>query len=55
MLLNVKRVKSIIKEYDKQVSREFIDRLDAIVRERIYKAIRALPSGAKRLKASELL
>lgn len=55
MLLNVKRVKAVIKEYDKQCSREFIERLDAIVRDRIYKAIKALPSGAKRLKASELL
>lgn len=55
MLLNVKRVKAVIKEYDKQCSKEFIERLDAIIRERIYKAIRALPASAKRLKASELL
>jgi len=55
MLLNVKRVKAVIKEYDKQCSREFIERLDAIIRERIYKAIKSLPSSAKRLKASELL
>ena len=55
MLLNVKRVKAIIKEHKKQCSREFLERLDYIVRERIYKAINNLPRSAKRLKASELL
>lgn len=54
-LLNRKRVKQIIKEHGKQCSQEFLDGLDHIVRENIYKAIRQLPKHMKRLKASELL
>lgn len=54
-LINRKRIKEIIKESGKQASQEFLDRLEYIVRERIYKAINVLPKHMKRLKASELL
>jgi len=54
MLINVKRVKQVIKEYNKQCSREFIERLDFIVRVRIEKAI-VNSKKFKRLKASELI
>lgn len=53
MLINVKRVKQVIKEYDKQCSREFIEQLDYVVRQRISKAI-INSKGFRRLKASEL-
>ena len=54
-VLNRKRVKLIVKEYGKQASQEFLDRLDCIVRDYIYHAIKQLPSSMKRLKASELI
>lgn len=54
MLLNVKAVKGMAKSYGKQVSREYIEQLEFIVRERINKSIRN-GRNFKRLKASELI
>lgn len=54
MLVNVKRVKLLVKEYDKQISREYIDQLEYIVRDKVVKSIKNAKSF-KRLKASELL
>jgi len=54
MLINVKRVKEILKEHKKQASQEFLEQLEFKVREHIYRAIRN-SKNFKRLKASELL
>lgn len=54
MVINVKRVKAIIKEYGKQCTREFIDQLDFVVRDKIRKAV-VNARHFKKLKASELL
>ena len=53
-LINVKKVKALIAEYQKQCSHEFIEQLDYVVRTRVIKAIQNAKQF-KRLKASELL
>ncbi len=54
MLLNVAQLKKLAKDYDKQVSKDYIIRLDDIIKERVLKSVRN-GKGFKRLKASELL
>jgi hypothetical protein len=54
MFLNVKQVKSFIKEQGKQCSKEYIEQLNAIVRARIEKSI-ANARQFKRMKGSELI
>ena len=54
MLLNVKQVKLLVKNYNKQVSSEYLHQLDYIVRDKIIKSIKNA-KHFKRLKTSELL
>ena len=54
MLLNKARVKALVKEYDKQVSKEFLEQLDYRVRSMVIRAVKNA-KHFKRLKASELL
>jgi hypothetical protein len=54
MLLNCKAVKQLIKEYEKQCSKEYLERLNQIVREKVEKSI-LNARQFKRMKASELI
>ncbi|MBI5872720.1 MAG: hypothetical protein HZB36_01055 [Candidatus Omnitrophica bacterium] len=54
MLLNKARVKALVKEYDKQVSEEFLEQLDYRVRQIVIRAVKNA-KHFKRLKSSELL
>jgi len=54
MLINVKAVKMLIKTYNKQVSREYLEQLNYIVRNKVIKSI-TNAKHFKRLKTSELL
>lgn len=54
MFINCKKVKEYIKDQNKQVSKDYLERLDYKVREIINKSIVNV-KHFKRLKASELL
>ena len=56
-LLNKKRVKLYAGSLgrDIRVSKEYLERLDYIVREKVRNSINRLPRSFKTLKASELL
>jgi hypothetical protein len=54
MLINCKAVKQLIKDSNKQCSKDYLERLNRIVQERIEKSI-SNARQFKRMKASELL
>jgi len=54
MFIVVSKVKALAKEYNKQVSKEYLERLSNIVKERIIKSI-TNSKQFKRLTESELL